>query len=123
MTVAQFEAAGGTAEVQALGCFSRLKDFLDGLGQGVETASHLTVELARRDYLDIVMRVREQVFGDRRPAIVSNRFTRLPPGEIVRLTIRLDSIAAGGSQSGARELSSGDIAPSGTDLKEGRESR
>jgi hypothetical protein len=91
MTVAQFEAAGGTAEVQALGCFSRLKDFLDGLGRGVETASHLTVELARRDCLDMVMQVREQVFGNQRPAVVSNRFTRLPRGEIVRLTIRLDA--------------------------------
>jgi enamine deaminase RidA (YjgF/YER057c/UK114 family) len=90
MTVAQFESPGGTAEVQALNCFQRLKDFLDGVGQRFETTNYLTVEVMRPSNLDAVMKARRAVFGDRRPRTVSNRFTRLPPGELVRITARLD---------------------------------
>ena len=90
MTSAQFESPGGPPETQALACFQKLKDLLDGLNQRIETTSFLTVEVTRPASLDAVMKARRSVFGDRRPRAVSNRFTRLPPGELVRVTAHFD---------------------------------
>lgn len=89
-TVAMFESPGGAPEIQALNCFQRLEEFLHGVGQGIESMSYLTVEVTRVSSLDAVMSARRAVFGDRRPQTVSNRFTRLPPGEHVRVTAHLD---------------------------------
>jgi len=90
MTSAQFESPGGPLETQALTCFQKLKDLLDGLNQRIETTSFLTVEVTRPASLDTVMKARRSVFGDRHPRAVSNRFTRLPPGELVRVTAHFD---------------------------------
>ena len=93
MTVAQFESSGGTPETQALNCFRRLKDFLDGVGERFETTKYLTVEVTRATSIEPVMKARRAVFGDRRPRTVSNRFTRLPPGQLVRVTAHLEGAA------------------------------
>lgn len=90
MTVAQFEAIGGTTDTQALRCFLRLKDFLDSRDETVESTRRMTVEVSRHESLEAVMRARTKVFGRRRPRFVSNRLTRLPPGQQVRLSIELD---------------------------------
>jgi hypothetical protein len=90
MTIARFEAPGGPPETQALKCFRQLRDFLDGIGRRVESTSYLTVEVTSMRSLGPVMKARRTVFGDRRPRTVSNRFTRLPPGELVRVTAHLD---------------------------------
>lgn len=89
-TVALFESPGGPPEIQALNCFQGLKEFLEGVGQCVECTSYLTVEVTTLSSLDPVIAARRAVFGNRRPWTVSNRFTRLPPGELVRVTAHLD---------------------------------
>lgn len=90
MTVAQFEAPGGSPETQALSCFEHLRDYLDGIGQRLDTASYLTVEVSRPDNLALVMQARRAVFGDHHPQTVSNRFTRLRAGALVRVTVHID---------------------------------
>lgn len=87
MTVARFEAAAGTLDAQATECFRRLQDFLDGLGTRLSSTRSLTVEVTDRRSLVRVTEARRQVFGDQRPPVVSSRFTRLPPGELVRVTV------------------------------------
>ncbi len=98
-TIALFESPGGPPEVQALTCFQHLQEFLDGLGQRVESMSYLSVEVSKLSSLDPVMSARRAVFGDRRPRTVSNRVTRLPPGELVRVTAHLDQPGIQGSES------------------------
>ena len=89
-TIALFESPGGPPEVQALTCFQHLQEFLDGLGQRVESMRYMSVEVSKLSSLDPVMSARRTVFGDRRPRTVSNRVTRLPPGEHVRIAAHLD---------------------------------
>lgn len=91
MTVAQFDGEGVDAQTQALTCFRRLRDFVQGTGHRIDAASYLVVEVNRRDSLASVMRARSSVFGDRRPKVVSNRYATLPPGELVRVTVELDT--------------------------------
>ncbi len=90
MTVAKFEADGGTVDAQALVCFRRLSDFLDGLGQRLSAARSLTVEVTDRRNLALVAEARRRVFGDQKPRVIYNRFTRLPPGELVRVTVNTE---------------------------------
>jgi hypothetical protein len=87
MTVAIFETGQGPIEVQALECFRRLHDFLDGLGERLAASRSLTIEVTDRRNLPIVTDARHQVFGDQKPGVVSSRFNRLPPGELVRITV------------------------------------
>ncbi|HTW20639.1 MAG TPA: hypothetical protein VME70_10565 [Mycobacteriales bacterium] len=93
MTIARFDGADGTVDVQALVCFRRLRDFLDGLGTRLSATHCLTVEVADRRSLARVAEARLSVFGDQKPRVISSRFTRLPPGELVRVTV---TTAAGG---------------------------
>lgn len=87
MTVARFEAAHGTIDAQAVDCFRRLSDFLDGIGQRLSAVRLLTVEVADLRMLTVVVEARRRVFGDQQPRVVSSRSRRLPPGELVRVTI------------------------------------
>jgi hypothetical protein len=91
MTVARFDGEGVDAQTQALACFWRLRDFVYGMGQRIDAASYLVVEVNRRDSLASVMKARSSVFGDRRPKVVSNRYATLPPGELVRVTVEFDN--------------------------------
>ena len=91
MSVAQFEAEGTDVRTQALSCFSRLRDYVDGMGQRITSVRYLVVEVSRRDSVATVMQARRTVFGDLKPQRVSSRLARLPAGELVRVTVELES--------------------------------
>jgi hypothetical protein len=90
VTIAVFEAKGGTVDAQALTCFKRLRDFLDGMGQRFAGADSLVVEVTDKHNFAAVTEARRRVFGSQKPPVVSRRLTRLPPGEHLRITVHTD---------------------------------
>jgi enamine deaminase RidA (YjgF/YER057c/UK114 family) len=87
MTRAVFEDSDGPVETQAQTCFRHAEDFLDGIGQNLSAARSLIVEVSDRRNLPLVAEARRKIFGDQKPPVVSSRFARLPPGELVRVTV------------------------------------